>query len=176
MEADVADTCIRNARDTRGRVEFLLSTLSVRIEKAPSITDDSNKQFWLWHGREILPNDLELSICALGYAIDYAIHSLAVELGLDDSANLSRRAGYWYTPPGLIDALESLGFCKSDMQHFKDDYGFVTACMAVTLPGLNRKGDHSNCTSDRCEADNIKLDEYKRNHIDKDCMCRDLAP
>jgi hypothetical protein len=176
MEANAADTGIRNARDTLARVQFLLTLLSGRIEKASGTAGDSNKQFWLRHGREILPHDLEFSICALGYALRYAIEVFSVELGLVKSAYHGRRAASWHTPPGLIHALRSIGWCKSDMQHFEADFGFVIACMAIILPGLNRKGDHSNCTSDRCEADNISLDEYKRSHVNQDCVCSDLVP
>jgi hypothetical protein len=176
LEIDVASTCIKNAKDTRGRVEFLLAALSGRIEKSSRNANDSNSDFWSRYGREILPNDLELSICALGYAIDYTSKVLSAELGLDKSATRGVRAGAWYTPPELIRALEALGFCKNDMQHFRDDFGFVTACMAVTLPGLSRRGDHSTCSADSCKSDNIKLDEYERKHVEGDCNCEDLAP
>jgi hypothetical protein len=176
MEVDAADICIRNATDTRGRVEFLLAALSGRIEKSSRTPSDSNSQFWLRYGREILPNDLELSICALGYAIDYTTKVLSFELGLDKSATRGVRAGSWYTPPRLIGALDTLGFCKNDMQHFRDDFGFVTACMAVTLPGLSRKGDHSACTADSCKSDNINMNEYKQQHVDGNCNCEDLVP
>ena len=135
--------------------------------------DESNRQFWLLHGPEILPNDLELSILALAYALDYAIKAVSVELGISD---IGPRAAQWPTSPGLIRTLEYIGFCKSDSQMFEGTYGFVTALMALTLPDLNRRGDHSQCTPNRCEADNIKPGKYERKHIVDGCTCSDLTP
>ena len=173
MDADVSERHIRNAEDTLGRTIFLLRTLSLRMEKACSKDEsDLNAQFWRLHGREILPRDLELSIGALGYAIDHTIKVLSSELGLHKSESGIRSAAHWYTPPMLTNLLRIYKFCESDMKYFTDDtYGFITACMAVTIPGLSREGDHSNCKADRCEADNINVNSYKMVHATDSCSC-----
>ena len=97
----------------------------------------------------------------------------SVELGISD---IDPRAAQWPTSPGLIRTLEYIGFCKSDSQMFEGTYGFVTALMALTLPDLNRRGDHSQCTPNRCEANNIKPGKYERKHIVDGCTCSDLTP
>jgi len=141
MNPDNARFCIKIATETMARVKFLLKLLTGWIEKAPRMIDALNKQFWLLNGPTILPNDLELSICALGYALDFTVKAVSTELGLSGSIR-----DEWPTPPGLIHTLEYQGFCRSDFQHFHGTYGFVIALMAVILPGLNRGGDHSKCT------------------------------
>lgn len=173
MDADVSERHIRNAEGVLGRTIFLLTTLSFRIEKACNKDEsDLNTQFWRLHGREILPHDLELSICALGYAIDHTIKVLSSELGLHKSESGTRPAAHWYTPPMLTNLLRICKFCESDRKYFTDDtYGFITACMAVTRPGLAREGDHSNCKADRCEADNINVSSYKMVHAKDSCSC-----
>lgn len=171
-----AATHINNAQDALARSSFLLRLLSGRIEKATENPTDDRAQFWAAHGREFLPHDLELSLCCLGYTLTYAMGAISVELGLPSSENHARSGGHWYTPPFLIRLAENLGFCKSDTQHFEGIYGFVTACMAVTLPSLNKRGDHSGCTSERCEADNIKPQEYRQKHVQHGCTCSEIMP
>ncbi|EXJ76819.1 uncharacterized protein A1O5_01327 [Cladophialophora psammophila CBS 110553] len=154
-----ATTHIKNANDLLARGLFLLRVLSGQIEKATKSPTDDRAQIWAAHGREVFPHDLELSLCCLGYTITYAMDVISAELSLSSSENNARSAGGWYTPPFLIRLLENLGFCRSDIHHFEGIYGFVTACMAVTLPSHNKRGNHSTCTAERCEADNIKPQE-----------------
>jgi hypothetical protein len=171
-----AATHINNANDALARTTFLLKVLSGRIEKATENPTDERAQFWAAHGREFLPHDLELSLCCLGYTLTYAMGAISAELGLPSSEDHARAGGHWYTPPFLIRLAENLGFCKSDSQHFEGIYGFVTACMAVTLPRINKRGDHSDCTSERCEADNINPQQYKQKHVQHGCTCSEIMP
>ncbi|OCT46903.1 hypothetical protein CLCR_02289 [Cladophialophora carrionii] len=171
-----AATHINNAEDALARTSFLLRLLSGRIEKAAKNPTDERAQFWAAHGREFLPHDLELSLCCLGYTLTHAMSAISAELSLSPSDNHARAGGHWYTPPFLLRLAENLGFCKSDTQHFEGIHGFITACMAVALPTINKRGNHSDCTPERCEADNIKPEEYQQKHVQHGCTCSQVVP
>ncbi|KIW90809.1 uncharacterized protein Z519_08592 [Cladophialophora bantiana CBS 173.52] len=48
--------------------------------------------------------------------------------------------------------------------------------MGVTFPSLSKRGNHSNCTAERCEADNIKPQEYQQKHVQHSCTCSEILP
>ncbi|EXJ57223.1 hypothetical protein A1O7_07570 [Cladophialophora yegresii CBS 114405] len=171
-----AVTHINNAEDALAKTSFLLKLLSGRIEKATKNPTNERAQFWAAHGRDFLPHDLELSLCCLGYTLTHAMSAISAELCLPSFEGHARAGGHWYTPPFLIRLAEDLGFCKSDTRHFEDIHGFVTACMAVALPGINKRGDHSGCTSEGCEVDNIRPEEYEQKHVQNGCTCSQLMP
>lgn len=79
-------------------------------------------------------------------------------------------------PAALLDVLREEGFCKSDLRLFKGAYGFEIALLAMAFPGLNREGDHSRCTDDRCESNSINRDDHPRKHIKDGCVCEDFLP
>lgn len=182
MEPDEIARYVGFAKTALSRTIFLLAALSARIEKpCKNSASDPNGLFWQTHGCEILPPDLELSICALGYAISHTISVVSSELNPTRSEGME--GAHWYTPPFLLRLLRIYQFCESDMKYFTDDtYGFTTAIMAVSacreldLPKVCRDGDHSKCTTIRCEADNIDNKNYKMVHVKDDCSCSAFVP
>ncbi|EXJ66143.1 uncharacterized protein A1O5_10758 [Cladophialophora psammophila CBS 110553] len=154
---------------------------SSRVRDHPAVAARTRKMnFWRKHGREILPNSLELAIAVLGYSLHHAARTLYLRLGLgsEDSHDYPRPA-FWYIPPELKDHLTARGFCKLDVYRFQTDLGILGSCIALTLKPLNeskRKYRHDACTETRCDADTLDPTTYERKHETEGCHCSELLP
>ena len=153
------------------QVSYILHILGFIIRGPPSLLRQKDQQYWLSNGAKILPGNLEIAISALGYTLHCASKTVSIVCGTDGR---ELKQPIWSTPPALLHCLQKKGICKSDLRLFTGDRGFVTALMAMAAPGLSREGEHSRCTDDRCESDNINRDDHPRKHVDDVCVCGDF--
>ncbi|RDW59170.1 hypothetical protein BP5796_12094 [Coleophoma crateriformis] len=123
---------------------------------------DLETPFWRRNGRKLLPEHLELSICILGHTLSHAARSIYSKLALGDLDEF--RQLVWYCPNFVYRRMAKQNFCPMELERFKSSLQIMGGYLASTLRCRSESVNHSNCSTIRCEADNIIKETYKQAH------------
>ncbi|ERF70108.1 hypothetical protein EPUS_00295 [Endocarpon pusillum Z07020] len=169
-------------RSADGRISVSDSALDTILNIAETAHDDnrglsdvfrdSQSQFWARNGREILPEDLELSIGMLGHTLSHAIQMIYRRLGLQAQGPIN--VSGWYIPDLVRKRLLSSGFCPRVVYRLSMTMKLVGAYLSSLLhfpPEVPSSVSHVDCTMSRCHADYMVDGSYIRSHAETGCSC-----
>lgn len=171
----------RSLEDLAGRIDGYRNE-SAKLGFIREVSPDTDARsferfYWTQYGRKVLPDKLEMSICALGYTLEYAIRNIYVMVGLGQHGDPECPSmPRWHIPTSLRMRIQQQGFCRLDYQRYKPTLAFLGACMASTFDRRWESHIHSQCTENQCAGDNIERDNYQQRHMAEDCKCSMVLP
>ena len=84
--------------------------------------------------------------------------------------------GLSYTPSLLLRArMTQAGWCPYTVKLLEDDLELDCQAYAFSLGSIRTLQDHSQCTSEHCEANQVK-GTYRVKHCSSYCQCEDVGP
>ncbi|KAL8832629.1 MAG: hypothetical protein Q9191_000145 [Dirinaria sp. TL-2023a] len=114
-----------------------------------------------------IPLSIELSIAILQETLDRASRQFrGIRHDLGDGEFLCK---------GLMESLREDGWCPSERSLILQMFADTSAFFASRLERLRTRANHTDCTTNKCFAFNINVDEYKTQHT-KECKgCTDVG-
>ncbi|RFU25417.1 hypothetical protein B7463_g10930, partial [Scytalidium lignicola] len=149
--------------DAKGRIKLPIEELK-----------NADGEAWTKFGRKILPEELELSICILGFTLSHATRSISLKVGLDLTEAPSHDG--WYCPKFIYNRMIFEGHCRRSINRFTPTLLLVGGYLSSRLqfPGVVEPS-HAKCSETECTSDKMEDSMYTRSHQDGCQGCSDVS-
>jgi hypothetical protein len=135
--------------------------------------ESAEAEGWTKYGRLILPEELELSICILGFSLSHAVKSIYLKNSLGPAESMMHPG--WYCPEFIKRRMILAGVCQRAICRLQPTLLLIGCYGSSQLRLSSAEPSHAACTDTVCTSDHMADGSYTRRH-QENCQssCQDV--